>query len=392
MFYFILKNLYFFILPAFFLFVGIRHVFFRKNPVSLFLGIYLLAFFVRNISAYFLSEPSISIAPHFLKLQSFIHYLIGPTSYLFALFALKPYKKLNYWYLLHFLPFALHLIEYIPYLFSSVETKRQEMEIILRSGSIMNYKGTVGLLSPIVHSIAKFISLVIYLVLSIHLVVKSFISSRKSSLYFNNKVIFNWLLLDVFIRFLSLILIVLQALKIFNRFHGFGFSPLDALMFTDGLFNFLFLVFAPKIQSGLLFKNFQDDLLNQLGQNLTIEEQLKTRPKDALMERINIYMETEVPFIEDSFSIKTMSQSLNVTERQVSIIIKKTYDSNFANFVAKWRLNYIKNMHSSSPEWANFTIEQMAERAGFGSRQTLHKVINRMYNQTPSDFFKEFLK
>jgi len=391
MFYFILKNLYFFILPIFFLLVGIRHICFKRNPVSLFLGVYLLAFFVRNISAYFLTEQEISFAPHFFPYQSLIHYILGPSAYLYTYFALKPYKKLTLWHTLHFFPFIFYTIELFPFLISSVESKRQVLNDILSAKSLITYNKTYGLIPRIYHTIAKYISFLVYTLLSIKLVLQVYFHSRKSALYTNNKILFKWLLFDTGFRFLSLVLITLQGFGLFNPFHGFEFQPLDALVFLDALFNFIFLVFAPKIQSGLLFKNFQDDLLNQTS-NKDESVDIKQKPRDALMEKINIYMETEVPFIEDSFSIKTMSQSLNVTERQVSIIIKKTYDSNFANFVAKWRLNYIKNMHSSSPEWANFTIEQMAERAGFGSRQTLHKVINRMYNQTPSDFFKEFLK
>lgn len=391
MFYFILKNLYFFILPIFFLLVGIRHICFKRSPVSLFLGIYLLSFFVRNVSAYFLAEPEISFAPHFYVYQSLIHYLIGPSAYLYTYFALKPYKKLTFWYALHFFPFIFYTIELFPFLISSLEYKRQVLNDFLKVKELITYNKTVGFVPRIYHTIAKFISILVYTFLSIQLFIKSYFNSAKSSLYYNNKQLYGWLFFDNVLKFLSLILITLQGFGIFNPFHGLAFQPLDAFVFSDALFNFIFIVFAPKIQSGLLFKNFQDDLLNQTS-NKDESINVKQKPRDALMEKINIYMETEVPFIEDSFSIKTMSQSLNVTERQVSTIIKKTYDSNFANFVAKWRLNYIKNMHSSSPEWANFTIEQMAERAGFGSRQTLHKVINRMYNQTPSDFFKEFLK
>ena len=67
---------------------------------------------------------------HLFRLDSPLHYLMGPTVYLFTLSTLNPKFKFKRIYLLHLLPFLINFIEFLPYYFNTEAFKLFKISIL----------------------------------------------------------------------------------------------------------------------------------------------------------------------------------------------------------------------------------------------------------------------
>ncbi len=384
-----LKYVYFFILPTFFLVFGLRLIVGKRTLPQRFLGLYFIVFFIRNLSAYQLAEKSTSYYAHFQQIQSPIHYILGPLGFLFVVYALKPYRKLRWFDLLHFLPFTLHLIELLPFFFSPIEVKLRDLELSQIAGSYINYPTLAGIIPIPIHASVKSFLAISYLIASI-IVWFRFVKKQDSIFYLNNSILLKWIGADLLLKVISLVLIILQFVGIFNVHNTSTFSSNDLLMFMDVLVNFLFFLIYPKLLNGAIFESLsvqyfekQNTLDNQVSKN-----QKEDLPINRTLRELQILMEVEAPYLDENFSIKILADQLRMTERNVSKLIHDHFQMSFPDYVGNWRLNYLKKMLKNETDSSNITIEKMAEKSGFGSRQALYKVVQRLHQTTPNKFFE----
>ncbi|MEY2792666.1 MAG: hypothetical protein RJA76_658 [Bacteroidota bacterium] len=386
----ILKYIYFFILPTFFLVYGLRLMLGNRSQAQRVLGLYFISFFIRNISAYFLAEQNVSFYIHFHNIQSPIHYLFGPLSFLFCLYALKPFRKFKWYDVLHFLPFLLHVIELLPFWFGPTANKFKDLELARVAGSLVNYPSISGIIPIRVHITIKGILYLIYLICSVLLWFRY--AKKKQSFFFkNNSILINWIGIDLLFKIISVVFITLQARGKFNIHHTSTFSPNDLLMFMDVLVNFVFFVFYPKLLNGVVFETISFDNFNHLkgrGDDTMASSAGTKKSKDnRFIQQMQVIMEVDAPFLDENFSIKILASQLNITERNLSKLIHENFQMSFPDFVGNYRLNYLKKILKEKEGVSNLTIEKLAEKSGFGSRQALYKVVQRLHNTTPNKYF-----
>lgn len=396
--FYILKYFYFFILPTFFAASGFRLLIGRRSLPQRLLGVYFIIFFIRGVAAFQLEEASNNYYIHFHKVQSPLHYLFSPLIYLFFLHALKPYRKFKWYDFLHFLPFILHMIELLPFFFGPVEDKFRDLELAKLSRSMTNYPSISGVLPVTLHITLKGLLSLIYLFLEIRLMIR-YVKKRKSLFYINNNYLIKWLWLMLFFKILSTIFITLQVRGYFNVHDASVFMPSDVIMFLDVLVSFLIFLFYPKLLHGAIFESLNSDNYNVNAKHFLnptnskkVDESGEIQTKnDRIAQTINIHMEVDAPYLEEDFSIKVLAKKLNISERNVSKIIHEIFGQSFPDFVATWRLNYLKKMISSESNFSELSVEKLAEKSGFGSRQSLYKVVQRLHHKTPGKFFEEYL-
>ncbi len=383
-----LQNIYFFILPTFFVVIGLRLLLGRRTLPQRVLGVYFLAFFLRNVSAYQLLVANTSFYIHFHYIQSPLHYLFGPLGFLFCLYALKPYRNFKWYDLVHFLPFILHVIELLPFFFGPVDQKFKDLQLSIMSGSYINYPSLAGTIPVVYHAIFKILLSIVYVALQIRVWYR-YVKKQESIFYKNNNLLLKWIGLGILFKVVSLILILLQFLGVFNVHNIETFSSSDLLMFLGGVMNFIFYIFSPKLLNGAIFDSlspsyFDTKKSNDIGQNVLDFHDERTAFK---VRELKIFMEVEAPFLQEDFSIKFLAKHFKTTERALSKLIKDHFEMSFPDFVGSYRLNYLKKILKESEGEHNFTIESLAERAGFGSRQALYKVVHRIHQTSPNKFF-----
>ncbi len=384
-----LKYIYFFILPTFFVVFGLRLIIGKRTLPQRILGIYFLAFFLRNISAYQLAEASSPYFIHFHFVQSPLHYLFGPLGFLFCFYALRPYRKFKWYDLFHFLPFFIHLVELIPFFFGPTENKFKDLELSLNAGSYIFYPSIAGKIPVVYHAVFKILYSNVYLILEIIMWFR-YAKKQDSIFYKNNNLLIKWIGLDLVFKVISIILIVLQFIGVFNVHTVATFSPGDLIMFLGGIMNFVFFLFSPKLLNGALFESlspnyFGNNHTEQMGGKVAIKEGDSGINKS--LRKLQIFMEVEAPFLQEDFSIKVLASQLKISERNLSKLIREHFDMSFPDFVGSYRLNYLKKILQEQGSSTGFTIEKLAEKSGFGSRQALYKVVQRLHQTTPNKYF-----
>lgn len=394
MIYTLLKYFYFFILPTFFVVFGIRLLIGKRTLPQRILGLYFIVFFVRNFAAYALADAPSSFFIHFHLVQSPLHYLIAPLGYLFCLYALKPFRTFKWYDSLHFLPFLFHTIELAPFFFGPIQNKYNDLALSLRAGSYINYPSIAGILPVVIHAPIKLLIGLIYLIFKIFLWFR-FARTQSSVFYLNNNLLIKWIGFNLVLNIGSYVLILLQYLGLFNVHTTSTFSVHDLWMFLDVLVNFIFFLFYPKLLHGAVFESLSPGNFNQQTfknhMDVTAEKMVDL-PSNRMIRKLQIIMEVDAPYLKEDFTIKTLSEQLGLTERNVSKIIHDNFYTSFPDYVASWRLNYIKKLIQSKEENSNFTMEQLAEKSGFGSRQALYKVVQRLHHMTPNKYFEEYYR
>jgi len=386
----ILKYIYFFILPTFFVVYGLRLLIGKRTKPQRMLGLYFLVFFIRNLSAYQLAEKSSSFYIHFHYVQSPLHYLMGPLSLLFTYYILKPYRLFKWYDLLHFLPFTLHLIELLPFFFGPVENKFRDIELSHIAGSYINYPSLAGIIPIPIQAVIKLTYGIIYYVYCVFLWYR-YVKKQQSVFFQNNSLLLKWFGWDLFFKGISFALILLQFFGLFNVHNISTFSPNDLLMILDVLVSFILFISFPKLLNGAIFESLSVDYFKNAQHKETHSNNfLEDQPLNRTLRELQILMEVEAPYLDENFSIKTLADHLRMTERNVSKLIHENFQMSFPDYVGNWRLNYLKKMIKNEPESSQFTIEKMAEKSGFGSRQALYKVVQRLHHTTPNKFFETY--
>ncbi len=375
-----LKNIYFLILPTFLLIVGVKLLWRKSSLPKKILGIYFCFYSIRIIAAFFLEEVNSSISIHFYKLQSIIFYVIPPLGFIFVKYALQPLRRFKIIDLIHFLPALIHFIELIPFLFGPTELKYKDLSIARNTPSFgYHYDTIAGFISIKVHFYLKLVSHIIYYYLVFNVWYR-YAKYSKSVFYKNNKMLIRWIGADILLKVVSMIVILLYGFGFIKK-DGFAFSPTDYFLLLDVLFHFGFYLLYPKLLNGAIF-----EMLDVEKQYVELDQQgIKTIKN---LKKLQEHIETNIPYLEEDFTIKKLAIQLNLPERTISKLIHDFYEVSFPDYVGTLRLNYLKKIIVEEKRKSNLTIEKLAESCGFGSRQALYKVVYRLHQMTPLQFFE----
>ena len=101
--------------------------------------------------------------PHLIRVIAPLGYLIGPLTYLFIRTLLNNESRLKRKDIFHFLPFLLHLLELLPFYFSSSTYKLGVLTSLLKQGSVEWVELTADVSYGSLHNLAKFLLTNIYL-------------------------------------------------------------------------------------------------------------------------------------------------------------------------------------------------------------------------------------
>lgn len=104
---------------------------------------------------------------------------------------------------------------------------------------------------------------------------------------------------------------------------------------------------------------------------------------DHLMELIN----NEKIYLNNQLTIEDVAKKLNTNRTYLSQIINEKFDVNFNNFINKYRVKEAQQMLLKDSNKA-FTIESIANSAGFHSKSSFNTAFKKFTGLTPSDFVR----
>jgi AraC-like DNA-binding protein len=153
------------------------------------------------------------------------------------------------------------------------------------------------------------------------------------------------------------------------------------------LFISLNLLFRPHLLYGINpnFQNSDNDFYSKKEKKAV---KLTNEQKEVFKDKLEKHFVQNTPFVKHSYSINDLSSEINIPVYLLSAFINEEYHKNFNELINDFRIKYISNLLIDNPNFSNFTIESLGQKAGFSSRSSLNNAIKKSSGQTPADFFR----
>lgn len=104
-----------------------------------------------------------------------------------------------------------------------------------------------------------------------------------------------------------------------------------------------------------------------------------------IIKRIEIYMETEKPYLANILTLEQLSGQLDMPPRTLSNIINRHFKQNFFEFINHYRIEEAK-LQLANPELRNKTMIEIMGDCGFNSKATFNTFFKKIVNATPSQY------
>ncbi len=242
-----------------------------------------------------------------------------------------------------------------------------------------------GLLPDYFHPVLKTGIGVVYQIFQVRLLILFY---RGNSMWLkNNLVIWNWLKR----------LTILNGLLYFFLFFVFlfhnGINLIDGTLVPLGIilfFSTINLILNPRVLYGLKGRKEFYEILEVDKKNKSLQKNfsLSSVKRSEYKEKLESFIHSQNPFLEKGYSIRQMAADCDIPVHHLSIVINREYGLNYADFINRYRINYIL-IHRYDENWRQFSLEGLAKESGFNSRSAFINAFKKVTEQTPSDFFDQ---
>lgn len=320
--------------------------------------------------------------------------IVGPVLYFYVRGVLRDDYRLSKIDLLHFLPAFLLLINILPHLFSSFDTKLEYASRVLQNpAEILN---SSNLLIPSVFNfLLRPVIGMIYIVICIRLMFLKFKYERPEDK--QAKLIFKWLsflifnALLVYISFFIFTIFSFQTLD-YKIAEVKGYYFLNITLIGLVLFN-VSLLFFPNILYGLPQLDFvvsnklAEPIFPDSSKKATRSFEISSEKLELLHNKIEQYCLTK-PYLNPDFSLSTMSADTDIPVHHLSYYFNEHLNINFNAWKNDHKINYVISLIENGTNEL-LTLDALAKQAGFGSRTTFFNAFKQKMGLTPSEFLNK---
>lgn len=332
--------------------------------------------------------------------------LLGPLLYCYVFLLIREKERLRKIYLLHLIPFILF---YFLFIFSSYlhpimpDPDPQNMPAAPSESTIFMALSWPLMANFGVISILFFIG---YSILTISLLLKHQKNIGTVFSQNENQISLKW------IYMLPASFITLVLLNIANE-HSIVFSSMISSstlqLFSSLSFIILLSYFGikqkPVFTSPELIKHSAQDITekakleeNESKEVIKITEKQPEPATIAISEQeildaivqMKVYMESEKPYLEASFTVYDFAEALNIPRRTLSHILSHGLSMNFFQYVNELRIKEVKQRLKNTQD-KQLNILDIAFESGFNSKSSFNRLFKQYCHLTPSQYRKKIL-
>jgi AraC-like DNA-binding protein len=329
-------------------------------------------------------SDAIYAVPHFFKTAAPINFLPMPLCYLYVRSVLRDQNKLEKYDYLHFIPFALFIVSYLPFYPLSSEEKIGFIENAKQDPTI-----TLGVVSEGVQFLMRELQALIYLILQWRILFRYINNPVNAQFRYHTNQVFGWLKAVTAINTLHFICIVFSAVCTVLFKHLPVGSYLASV--SDGIFGLGFLA-----QTSYLLLNpsvlFGIDLryTGMEPKGLSEKEDKGAKSTTGLafeedMNRLVLYFEQQKPYLQPGLTLSTVANAMNMTTRNISFLLNTMKGQGFNDFVNSHRVQEAI-AHISSGYLLTYTVESLADKTGFSSVRSLNRAFAKHAQMSPSEY------
>ncbi len=114
----------------------------------------------------------------------------------------------------------------------------------------------------------------------------------------------------------------------------------------------------------------------------------KDKETEELCKYIENYMIENEVFKDKNLSLNSLSNFLNLSTHQLSSLLNNQFQQKFMDFVNTYRVNHIKAQIVQPHILRNYTIETLANNAGFSSRSAFYNAFKKAVGMSPIEYAK----
>jgi len=120
-------------------------------------------------------------------------------------------------------------------------------------------------------------------------------------------------------------------------------------------------------------------------QVVTVARPVQPAKMDSKVDIIEKAVHQDKLFLEPNLNLERFAEQIGLKPRDVSAILKIHYQSNFFEFINRYRVEEAKRL-LLLPELKDETILEIIYKSGFNSPSAFHRFFKRMVGMTPTEF------
>ena len=373
---------------------------FNKNKNIAFLTGFLFLFSLYGLTHYFVSMgQSVFWGAIFYVNFTPFYLLSGVFLYFYVRNSLEDNFRFSPKDWLHFLPFVIHFIGLIPYLFSPFSEKTASIKKLYAAPELI-VDAQVNLFFNTTENFVIRLSLLLgYSCVNLYLIYRYYGKKSRSLLPENEqRLTLKWLFsLNVFV-----VLIVffygLFIVKLHN-YSGNIFSLFnDTLLYASAGFMALIIVSLlvfPHILYGLpvAVKRKQKKLIESDPIQKRVEKKRSEIPKEAayflqIKAQIEQYLREDKPYLSKQFKMADIIVKIGVPQHHITYCMNFYIKKSMPELKTEYRISWAKKA-LADPEYKSNTIEAIGEKAGYSSKSAFFKAFKDYTGITPQEYQRQ---
>lgn len=367
------------VLALLFLTLKSNHKIFTKKLMTFIYSISIGYFF----SFYVKLHELIALEILTFMLVNGVLFLLGPLLYLYvkSLFTSKNrIKKKEY---LHFALYFIYIISYYTFLIFLVSSKKfsdKYLEFYKRVHIFIYWAETTFFISYIIIALLLFNNY------------KKVLKTNYSSLDLKN--------LDWSRRFfigLLVVMIIDVSTSIYEMFIPLewetGFLTIIAYIIILIYLGYYGLSKANILIPEFLLKNTTKDSPEEIHKKYNPKPISKINPSEGEELKLHLknIMKIERPYLDENITLNRLAKLLSISDKKLSELLNQHLNTNFYDWINKYRVESVKKKLISSEDNA-LTIIEVAYDCGFKSKSSFNRIFKKETGHSPSEYKKLFSK
>ncbi|MAT90352.1 MAG: hypothetical protein CMC35_06625 [Flavobacteriaceae bacterium] len=115
---------------------------------------------------------------------------------------------------------------------------------------------------------------------------------------------------------------------------------------------------------------------------------LEASQKKMIAQNIEKYVVTQQYYLQNDFTIKTLSELIDVPSHHVSQTFSEVLEENFNEYVNRHRALHATHLLTNK-EFDHYKIDVIAKEAGFNNKVTFYKAFSKVMGVTPAAYRKQ---
>jgi len=339
----------------------------EKRKISINLLIFLLLCFLSLIiNEWFKTLFTVEQMAFTYRIGETIPLLIGPLFLFYIMSVVKSDFNLDKKLFVHFLPFIIFLVLFLPFYLKPTGFKIQFIK------SLDGKATTTGLA---LFSFFKGIHSVVYFIISWFYVKRNSITiNKRVKPWFNVKLLMRLILLQL----IAIVIIYgVVGLEYFNPVIEIESDRISSLILTLSFFVFAFAII-------LVPSSMVPEKLPRAKKGRYLSSSLKEKDKKLIISNLNELLTDKKLYLNSDLSLVELAEMLDVNSNQLSQVINEVLAKNFHQLINEYRVDEVKRNISDQSK----TLLGIALDSGFNSKSAFNRIFKKNTGLTPSEYKK----